>query len=233
MEVLALANPVAFGHASSIKRRAMELAARLGVPDFWQLEAAALLSQLGYAALPSALLEKVYLGQSLSAEEQARVDNVPDMANKLLEHIPRLEPVLQILAALKWNDTQLAALGDGTIGLGTRILSIILEYDALAARGISHEAVCAQLSARSARFGSKLIGQLDACIGGGEQHEQALEIPLAQVVCGMILQEELRTPTGVLIVPKGFEVSKTFLDRIDSLAPQLRESKVRVSAPRA
>ena len=58
MEVLALANPVAFGRADQIKRRVMELASRLGTPDFWQLEAAALLSQLGYVALSPGLVEK-------------------------------------------------------------------------------------------------------------------------------------------------------------------------------
>jgi hypothetical protein len=228
MEVLAIANPVAFGRASGIKRRAMDLAARLGTPDFWQLEAAAMLSQLGYAALPAALLEKVYHAQALNAEERAKVDSVPDMANRLLEHIPRLEPVIQILAALKWTDAQVAALGDGTIGLGTRILCLILEYDALSFRGLSHDAVCDHLCARTARFGPKLISQLDACIATAQEREQALEIALAQVSPGMILEQELRTTAGTLIVPKGFEVTKTFLDRMANIAPELLDTKVRV-----
>ena len=47
MEVLAIANPVAFGRANRIKRLSGDLAARLGCTDFWQLDAAALLSQVG------------------------------------------------------------------------------------------------------------------------------------------------------------------------------------------
>lgn len=233
MEVLAIANPVAFGRASGIKRRAMDLAARLGTPDFWQLEAAALLSQLGYAALPAPLLDKVYHAQNLTAEERAKVDAVPDMANKLLEHIPRLEPVIQILAALKWTDSQIAALGDGTIGLGTRILCLILEYDALAARGMSHDSICDHLCARTARFGPKLVSQLDACVVTTNEREQSLEIPLAQVSPGMILQQELKTAVGTLIVPKGFEVTKTFLERLGNIAPELLNTRVRVSESRA
>jgi response regulator RpfG family c-di-GMP phosphodiesterase len=229
MEVLAVANPVAFGRASGIKRRAMDLAARLGTPDFWQLEAAAMLSQLGYAALPPELLEKVYHAQSLTPQEQAKVDGVPDMANKLLEHIPRLEPVIQILAALKWSDTQVAALGEGTIGLGTRILCLILEYDAMIARGMTHDSVCDHLCARTARFGAKLISQLDACIITAGEHEQAIEIPLAQVTPGMVLEQELRTVVGTLIVPRGFEVTKTFLERMVNIAPELLDARVRVS----
>src|SRR5688572_23258210 len=52
MEVLALANPAAFGRANHIKRLCSELAVRLGCAGFWQLEAAAMLSQIGYLSLP-------------------------------------------------------------------------------------------------------------------------------------------------------------------------------------
>lgn len=237
MEVLAVANPVAFGRASGIKRRAMELATRLGTPNFWQLEAAAMLSQLGYAAMSPALVDKVYHAQTLTAEEQAKLDALPDMANKLLEHIPRLEPVIQILTALQWPDAQVAALGNGTVGLGTRILGLILEYDALIARGMTHDTVCDHLCARTTRFGPKLISQLDACIVTSSAREQALEIPLGRVSVGMVLMQELRTAHGQLIVPKGFEVTKTFLDRIGNLAPALLDMPVRASlrdaAPKA
>ena len=227
LEVLAIANPVAFTRAGHIKKRAMELAARLGTPDFWQLEAAAMLSQLGHAALPAALLDKVYRGESLTPQEQTKVDAVPDMANRLLEHIPRLDPVIQILTALKWNDAQVTALGDGTIGLAARILGLILEYDALIARGLSHDAVCDRLCARTGRFGPRLISQLDACIMTSANREQSVELPLGKVSVGMTLLQEIRTPAGALLVPKGFEVTKTFLDRIANIAPELLEIPVR------
>lgn len=230
MEVLALANPVAFGRAGEIRRRAMELAARLGTADFWQLEAAASLSQLGHAALPAELLEKVYRGDLLSVAEQTRVDQVPDLSNKLLEHIPRLEPVIQILKALRWSDSQVAALSDGTVGLGARILSLILEYDGLMARGLSHDAICDQLCARTARFGPKLISQLDLCLVASTARQQHREIELRHVTPGMILQQEVRTPAGVLIVPKGFQVTQTFLEKISYMAPELLDTRVRTSA---
>jgi response regulator RpfG family c-di-GMP phosphodiesterase len=229
MEVLALVNPVAFGRAGHIKRRAMELAARLGATGYWQLEAAAMLSQLGYAALPPALVDKIYRAENLTPEEQARVDAVPDVANRLLEHIPRLEPVIQILTALKWNDSQVAALGEGTVGLGARILGLILEYDALSARGLTHDHVYELLRARTVRYGPKLLSQLQAGIASDDELEQTQELPLRQVRPGMVLLQEIRTSTGALLVPKGFEVTKTFLDRIANIAPELLESRVHVN----
>ncbi len=70
VDVLAITNPVAFGRASRIKRLAMDFATSLGRPEFWQLEAAAMLSQLGFLSLPSELLEKLYYGEPLSSEER-------------------------------------------------------------------------------------------------------------------------------------------------------------------
>lgn len=233
MEVLAIANPVAFGRAGQIKRRVMELASRLGTPDFWQLEAAALLSQLGYVALSPGLVEKMQSGQILTPGEQKQVDDVPDMANKLLEHIPRLDPVIQILTALKWTDVQVAALGNGTIGVGTRILSLVLEYDAMIAKGMTHDSVCDRLCAQAARFGPKLISQLDACVMHSSGSETSSEVPLRSVLPGMILDQEIRSATGVLIVPKGFQVTQTFLGHIANISADLLDSRVRVLAPPA
>src|SRR4051794_5527625 len=136
-DVLALANPVAFGRATGIKRVAMEFAARLDCAEFWQLEAAAMLSQIGYLSLPAELVEKLYYDEKLTPEEQSAANDVPKVAIRLLEHIPRLEPVLQILMALNSTDEQITRLGGGTIGLATRVLAMTLHFDALVARGLS------------------------------------------------------------------------------------------------
>src|SRR5215472_11762402 len=104
IDVLAITNPVAFGRASRVKRMAMEFAGKLDCHDFWQLEAAAMLSQIGYLSLPAELVEKLYYGENLTPDEQNQADEVARVAIRLLEHIPRLDPVLQILTALSWSD---------------------------------------------------------------------------------------------------------------------------------
>jgi len=233
MEVLAIANPVAFGRAEHIKRLSVELAARFDCTNFWQLEAAALLSQIGYLAVPSEIVEKVHSGAALTPDQQALASAVPAVATKLLDHIPRLDPVLQILTALTWTDAQIAKLGDGTIGLGTRILGLALEFDALKAQGKTKDAALQSLSARVGRFGEKLFGQLGLCAATDDSSQESHEIPLRRVVAGTTILQEIRTRKGVLLVPKGFAVTKTFLERISSLAPELLDQIVRVAATKS
>jgi CheY-like chemotaxis protein len=238
MEVLAIANPVAFGRAERIKKITMRCAERFGCGEFWQLEAAAMLSQLGYITVPQELLEKMYVGKPLTDAEQKKVDAVPDVSNALLEHIPRLEPVIQILAALKWNDAAVAKLGEGTIGLGTRILGAVIEYEAQVAAGKSRDEIFVHLHKRVARFGEKLIMQLDDCIGHKargtiSRTPEEREMKLSDVMPGMRLQTELRSTTGALLVPMNFEVSKTLLDRLANIAPELLDKPVRVTVAQA
>jgi response regulator RpfG family c-di-GMP phosphodiesterase len=237
MEVLAMANPVAFGRAERIKRTTMKCAARFGCGEFWQLEAAALLSQLGYVTVPQSLLEKMYAGELLTAAEQQKLADVPDVSNALLEHIPRLEPVIQILAALKWDDAALARLGEGTIGLAARILGAVIEYETQHAGGKSRDEIFQFMHGRRSRYGEKLIMQLDACVettGGGVRARPPAEreILLRDVTPGMTIRTELRNESGVLLVPKNFEVTKKFIERISNIAPELLLTKVNVlSAP--
>src|SRR6185312_5798016 len=67
---LAIASPVAFGRVSAIKRLAVGFASWIDLNDCWQLEAAAMLSQIGYLTLPAGLIEKLHRGEQLSLEEQ-------------------------------------------------------------------------------------------------------------------------------------------------------------------
>jgi CheY-like chemotaxis protein len=233
VDVLAIANPVAFGRASRLKRLTMEFAQSLEHTDFWQLEAAALLSQLGYLSLPAQLVEKLYYGERLTAEEKTLAGGVTDVAMNLLGNIPRLEPVLQILAALRWSDEKIARLGDGTVGTGTRILGLVLEYDSLVTQGHSMDVAVQTLRRRNARFGTRLVEQFAKHLGAGSGENEVREMPLRSVVPGMIIMQDVRTQLGTLLVARGFEVSSTFLERIHNFGPELLGETVKVMIPAA
>jgi FixJ family two-component response regulator len=231
MEVLAVTNPVAFGRAQRIKSLVHELAARLECGEFWQLEAAALLSQLGYFAESPELAEKIYYGRPLSSAEQARAAAVPGSARRLLEHIPRLEPVIQILAALDWTDEQLARAGERMVGLGARILCAALEYDALLIKGVSKAEILRTLQARELRLGARVLEALIANVAVTAERELEIEMPLRDAKPGMRLRDEIRTSVGALLVPVGFEISERLLQRISQVAPDVLDRTVRMVNP--
>jgi response regulator RpfG family c-di-GMP phosphodiesterase len=231
VDVLSIANPIAFGRASRVKRLALGFSTALQCSDYWQLEAAAMLSQIGYLSLPPPLLEKLYYGEVLTPTEKTLAAGVPDVAMALLENIPRLDPVVQILAALNWNDEALARLGDGTIGLGTRILGLVLEYDVLNTQGHSVDVSVQTLRRRASRYTEGLIEKFGQYLGAGSGRSEARQVALKAVQPGMVIMQDIRTQMGTLLVPRGFEVTNMFLERSRNFGPDLLEEIVKVVVP--
>jgi response regulator RpfG family c-di-GMP phosphodiesterase len=227
VDVLAITNPVAFGRSTRVKRLATELSASLGHAKFWQLEAAAMLSQIGYISLPIELVEKLYYGKRLTADERVLADGAPSVARKLLGRIPRLEPVMEILDACRGKND----LPEGLIKAGAGILSLVLEYDAQIAQGHSAEAAVSAVRAQSGRFDAKLVECLASLVGLAAGSCEVKEVPVGRLTPGMVFMDDLFTHIGTLLVPKGFEVTETFLERARNFGPGILQEKVRVTAP--
>src|SRR5260221_1164318 len=70
-EVLALTHPETFGASTRQHERARAIAAHLNLPNAWQVEAASMLSSVGYVVLPSEVGIKLNSGAPLDAAERA------------------------------------------------------------------------------------------------------------------------------------------------------------------
>jgi hypothetical protein len=176
-------------------------------------------------------VEKLYYGEKLTADEQTLAAGVPQVANKLLGHIPRLEPVLQILSAVNYTDEQLKSLGDGTIGLGARMLSLVLDYDSLVTQGHSADVAVQTLRRKIGRFSEDLVQRFAKLVGANSGASEVREMPLRLVQPGMTILEDLRTHMGTLLVPRGFEVTDTFLEKVRNFSEGMLTEKIKVLVP--
>jgi CheY-like chemotaxis protein len=225
IDVLAITNPVAFGRSNRVTSLAMDLAKAAGQPRLWQLQAAAMLSQIGYISLPVELVEKLYYGHKLTRDEKVLADAAPAVAQKLLGRIPRLEPVLEILAL---SQKSAAVAADSVVTLGGNILRLVLEYDLQIAQGSTTE-IATQALARSGEHDMQLVELLAALVGDGTRRSEIIEIPLRQVVPGMIILDDVRTHMGTVVAPKGFEVTEVFIERMRNFGPENLVELIRVS----
>ena len=228
IDVLAITNPVAFGRTNRVQRMTVEFAAHIGYKGFWQLEAAAMLSQLGCISLPVEMVEKIYYGEHLSQDEQVLASGIPQVANKLLGHIPRLEPVLQILNLINVQQDAQAEVGEGMVNVGASMLRLVLDYDALLAQGHTSGVAIQTLRGHSKLYETQLLDSFAEFIGGGTSVNEIQELPLRIVQPGMVFLDDLRTHMGTLLVPKGFEVTPIFLERMRNFGVGILTEKVRV-----
>jgi CheY-like chemotaxis protein len=231
VDVLGIVNPIAFGRGSRIKRLAMQLAAQAGLASSWELEAAALLSQIGYVSLPIELVEKAVNGESLNADEVLLLGETPKVTQGILARIPRLENVASILAYANRPDSTKEP-RDPEVAANASVLMSVLEFDALTSRGESAQSAIATLRARFGATNGAMLAHLAVLQGAVDIGPQLREVKLCDVTPGMILMDDLRTDLGTLLVSRGYEISQSFIDRMRNFGPGLLGERVRVQVVR-
>jgi response regulator RpfG family c-di-GMP phosphodiesterase len=227
VDILAMTHPVAFGRSTRLMRLATGLAGAMGMTGFWQLEAAAMLSQIGFISLPAELVEKIYYGKRLTPEERALADGAPQVAHKLLGRIARLEPVLEILDAV-WRGGNEPP--EECIKQGAASLRLLLEYDSHIHQGAGVETALNKLRSTPGRHDPKTIQALESLVSEAAGAQDVFEVLVGNITPGMIFVDDLYTHAGTLLVPKGFEVSQAFLERARNFGAGILQDKVRVTS---
>jgi response regulator RpfG family c-di-GMP phosphodiesterase len=221
-DVLGLVNPVAFGRATRLKRYVLHIARHLHLSDVWRFELAALLCQLGCVTLPPELLKKVHAGQALSVEEQRMYAHHPMVGYELIRHIPRLEVVAEMIARQQEPYAHREALQTvqerDQVLMGAHILKVVLDFDGLVARGMSHHDAVVALSQHADAYG------MVAALRDMELEETetvAQLVTVRDLYPGMILDENIRAKTGLLVIAKGHEVTYAMMERLRSYAKRV------------
>ncbi|VAW99276.1 hypothetical protein MNBD_GAMMA20-1535 [hydrothermal vent metagenome] len=210
MDVLALTNAVAFGRATRIRQIVSELCDELDILQRWQVEVAAMVSQLGAITLPEETAKKLYYGEELSTDEQQLVESLPEVVARLLGNIPRLEPVLALLAGLGKKPPR-----DTADNSQERdVLRIALDFDALSSRGLSPQACLDTLRGHAKRYDKTLLQALAHCRGKETDSQEIQEIQIQAVREGMVFAEDVHTHTGTLLVPRGYQVTASFMTHV-------------------
>jgi response regulator RpfG family c-di-GMP phosphodiesterase len=228
IDMLSLTHPLAFGRANRIKRHAIDLARQIGVQqDLWQLEVAAMLSQIGCIILPNDTLEKLYQGGIPSEKERVMVARLPAVTEQLLGGIPRLETVLALIKnqdhPYQFNPDEL-----NVTRVGGAILKIASDFDALINQGHPASLALETLQGRQGRYDPTLLEAFVIIRSSGGQPRQIKEIPILALQTGMVFAEDVRTKSGALLVTRGHEVTPGLIERIYNLQDALLSNVVKM-----
>lgn len=223
-EVLALTKPLSFARATRTRRIVEQLADRVALPDRWQVEVAALVSYLGAVVLSDELAEKLFRGQALTEAEERVVGSMPAVAEQLLASIPRLDGVRKILS-LSARPVP-AAVRAEALGPAAALLRLATTYERVSSAHPPTLAAAMALAADDvdADLATALL-KLAHEDGGAVQ-----ELGLASLRVGMVFAEEVRLASGGLLVPRGFAVSPSFLERVRNFQPGVLKGPFRILA---
>ena len=234
-DVLSIVNPTAFGRASRVRRIVSNLASELHVDMPWEMEVAAMLSQLGCVTVPEETLAKVYNGEVLGPEEARMFEAHPGVGRDLIGNIPRLDNVARIIAYQEKlfngrgvpKDERCA---EG-IPLGARILKVGLDFDTLVTSGRTNAEAHAIMETRTGWYDTSVLEALARLINlEGTQEMRFAKVE--ELAPNMILADDVKTTAGVLVIAKGQEITPSLKLRLLNYkhATGLREP-IKISVP--
>jgi CheY-like chemotaxis protein len=234
-EVLSVASPAAFSRAARVRRYVQHVAERLSLADAWKYEVAAMLSQLGCVTLEPETIEAIYSGGELSPADQAQFLNHPQIAHELLKNIPRMQQVAWMIAhqnqplPTEWNmnDREMKEMR-----LGAQLIRAALAFDLQLRKGGSRLDAAHFLSMKFADLDSKVVEamiELEPESAGKDSRS----VSISDLSTGTVLEQEIRSRTGILIAARGQEITPPLLLKLKSFSAKGSiEGTVMVSAQR-
>ena len=209
-DVLSLANPEVFGRTTRYKSRISKLAGELGLDDVWQLESAAMLSQIGCVSLPGDLVLRKSQGEPLTDVEVAEFAAHASVGAELLTTIPRMD---QVAEAIRYQEKNFDGTGypeDAVKGeeipVGARMLKIIADFDALESSSSDALQAIEAMRPQASRYDPVLFSAFEKTVTQASAMT-AKTVEISQLTDSMVLAEDVVTSENVLLIAKGQETT--------------------------
>lgn len=231
---LSTVQPLFFGRAQRVRRLSNSLAEFLDIPDSWRIDVAAVFSQLAYLSLPSLISEAVYHREKLSPEIKVMLRDLPQETLKVVDLIPGLEEVREILQLLDIQP-KFDPVNSSGVRLGASILRLCLDYDYYQEQGHNDNLIIKTFESRLEVYDSKVIEALRSLLDKNADKFSLIELNYKKFAEGMILAEDLLLQEDMLIASSGAEIDRHLLKVISNYASCYSESpfpdKIKVMIP--
>lgn len=225
-EVLAQLNPAIFGKAMRAKIWCDTIAKSIGYPHPWELGLAALLAPIGYVSLPPEILARLGEEKPLQPLERDVVRRTPEVAQKLISNIPRLEQVAGIVYLQNRNFDGSGFPAEGPAGtdipLGARVLRIFNDLGKIVESDLVVKQHFDELRHQAKRYDPELLDKIEVLLAKedpsydkvaypkGTQHD----IYLKNLRMGDFLLTDIETRDGHVLLTHGNYVSEIQLQRL-------------------
>lgn len=211
-QVLSLIAPWASMRSATIQTCVKQAARTLDWPNAWIGNMAAALSHIGCVSVPSDIVQRDMAGRPLEAEERAILDSHPETAFRLLQSIPRLDAVAQVV---RYQNTPAPADADPDVVLGAELLR--------AASALARELANQQPMARAL----EAVAKLDPPVRYGvSQALRAVKLHsgnstrsarVSDLLPGWVVAEDIKTRQGGLVLGEGRELTVTAIMALRNL----------------
>ena len=219
IDILSAVNPIAFSKALRLNNLVTKIANRLKITEFWEIEIAALLSQIGCVTIPSSILERKYSDKPLTIEEVELYNSHTTKGKLFIKNIPRLENVANAIA-LQYECYNLEedTLKAKQLPLISRILKVANDYDMYIESGKSSAQALFQMHKDDRWYDPQILDALDSELAGIEKDYILKTLYLNDIEVGMVLAESIYDKNKIPLITKGNLITDVLIYKLVNLA---------------
>lgn len=205
-------NPQIFSRTSRLRTMANAIAVRLKIENSWEVELAAMLSQIGCTTIPPEILKKKSEDKQLTDEETQIFLAHAQNGRNLLRNIPRLEGISE---GVFYQFKQFGGQGfpfnnkkGKDIPIIGRILKIVLDFDNLTVKGMSAPKAVEEMLNNVNYYDPDIFAALDAEVLSVATGYVVNVVPIADLANGMLLADDIKDDHGAILISKGQEITE-------------------------
>ena len=215
IDILAVLSPGLFAQAGRLRDLARGLVGALHLEEqAWEIELAALLSQIGAVTVPRNIVNRWQRGELLEDPETKMVRSIPHTGKLLIKNIPRLENIAEAVgyqSCIYKGQSTIDAPTSDKIPLIARILKVIVDYDRLLEKTGDSTIAFHSLLIHESEYDPDILGafrlqvlhmdnQADHRLSGALKGEKEINIEALRL--GMMLTRDVIDNNGILVVSK-------------------------------
>ncbi|MCX6080998.1 MAG: response regulator [Chloroflexi bacterium] len=227
IDTLSVLNPGIFAQSGRLRNLARDLAAELNLEDqSWEIELAALLSQIGTVTIPNNIIESWHKGEPLEEPELKMIRSIPRMGKVLIRNIPRLENIAEAVGYQNCTYRGPATLDNPSadrIPLMSRILKVLVDFDVLIEKSHNPALAFQAMLGHEAEYDPNILtpfrlmilrnqSQISYHTTGAIKGEKELSIDAIRL--GMVLSRDVIDKHGTVIVAKGALNNEVLLQKL-------------------
>ncbi len=238
MDFLVLSKPQAFKRGLRARDMVKKMLPYLQAENEWQVEVAAMLSQIGCITVPDDIIDRIYRNIPVPPEDKLLYQLHAKTSSDIIKKIPRLNGVASIIEYQEkyYNGTGIPndSVKGGDIPLGSRILRAALDYEQLKSTGMTADEILAEMKKRAAWYDPAV---LKALIEAAKADAEAVKLvrvmsSMDDLAEEMLLAGDVVTNTGLVLGTEGQKVTRALIATLKNHAANGQlEDTVEVMAP--
>jgi response regulator RpfG family c-di-GMP phosphodiesterase len=210
-EVLTVVNPDIFAQISYLKTHMLNLAKELKLKDSWSFEPMIQLSQLGYIMFQNSEFIPGCNLEEISPKERRLFEKHPQLAANLINKIPRMKNIANTILYQEkcFNGAGFPhdEIAGENIPFGARMLKVVLDYLRCKNNNMTTNQAITRMEQQSQYYDPTIFTSFKRVLEVDTHTSQKLVL-LTELNDGMIIEEDIRTDTGLIVAVKGQDVTE-------------------------